>query len=170
MEFNLVASLVAEQESGDSKCEALLADQAIREGKGIVDLGCTDAMGGERALDIVARKNLEKYGDTRLKEVNLEYQPVYNFGNGEKERAYGQVKFGLTGAGMQGDITINGFAKDVPILVQEGAEEAGRRHRLRYRSCRVCEAGPGDPGPAGGVAGRRPLLHEPGGRLARAES
>ena len=32
LEFNLVASLVAEQESGDSKCEAPLADQAIREG------------------------------------------------------------------------------------------------------------------------------------------
>ena len=56
--------------------------------------------GGERALDIVARKNMEKYGDTRLREVNLEYQPVYSFGNGEKERSYGQVKFGITGAGV----------------------------------------------------------------------
>ena len=29
------------------------------------------------------------------------------------------MKFGLTGAGMQGDITINGFTKDVPILVSK---------------------------------------------------
>eukprot|EP00959_Pyramimonas_sp_CCMP1952_P332789 6968919-Pyramimonas_sp.AAC.1 len=85
----------------------MFADQAIREGKGIVDLGCTDAMGGERALDIVARKNMEKYGDTRLLEVNRDYRPVYSFGNGEKERAYGQVKFGITGAGIEGDIAIN---------------------------------------------------------------
>ena len=62
-------------------------------------------------------QNMEKYGDTRLREVSLEYRPMYRFGNGEKERAYGQVKFGLTGAGMEGGITINGFAKDVPILM-----------------------------------------------------
>ena len=117
--FNLVAAMVAEQESGDSMCEAMFADKAIREGKGVVDLGCADAMGGARALDIVARKNLEKYGDTRLREVNLEYRPMYSFGNGEKERAYGQVKFGLTGAGIEGDIAINGFEKDVPILVSK---------------------------------------------------
>ncbi|CAK0796441.1 unnamed protein product [Prorocentrum cordatum] len=117
--FNLVASRVAEQGSGDSRCEALFADQAIQEGKGIVDLGCTDAMGGERALDILARKNTEKYGDTRLREVNWDYPPVYSFGNGEKERAYGQVKFGITGGGMEGDISINGFAKEVPILVSK---------------------------------------------------
>ena len=89
MEFNLVASLIAEQESGDSGCEAIFADQAIREGKGIVDLGCTDAMGGERALDMVARRNMEKYGDTRLLEFGRDYKPVYRFGNGVKERAYG---------------------------------------------------------------------------------
>ncbi|CAK0836529.1 unnamed protein product [Prorocentrum cordatum] len=119
LKFNLVAARVAEQESGDSPSEAMFAEQAILEGKGIVDLGCTDTMGGERALDIVARKNLEKYGDTRLREVNRSYQPVYSFGNGEKERAYGQVKFGITGAGNEGDIAINGFAKDVPILVSK---------------------------------------------------
>ncbi|CAK0870312.1 unnamed protein product [Prorocentrum cordatum] len=108
LKFNLVASLVAEQEPQDLKCEAMFADQAIRKGKGIVDLGCTDAMGGERALDTVARKNMEKYGDARLLHVNLDYRPVYSFGNGEKERAYGQ-----------GDIAINGFSKDVPILVSK---------------------------------------------------
>ncbi|CAK0871003.1 unnamed protein product, partial [Prorocentrum cordatum] len=111
--------LVAEQEPLDSNCEAMFADQAILEGNGIVDLGCTDAMGGERALDIVARKNLEKYGDARLLDVNLGYRPVYSFGNGEKERAYGQVKFGITGAGVEGDIAINGFSKDVPTLVSK---------------------------------------------------
>ncbi|CAK0903376.1 unnamed protein product, partial [Prorocentrum cordatum] len=119
LKFNLVASLVAEQEPRESECEAMFADQAILEGKGIVDLGCTDAMGGERALDIVARKNLEKYGDTRLLDVNRNYRPVYSFGNGENERAYGQVKFGITGAGVEGDIAINGFSKDVPILVSK---------------------------------------------------
>ncbi|CAK0887957.1 unnamed protein product [Prorocentrum cordatum] len=116
LKFNLVASLVAEQKSGDSKCEAMFADQVIQ---GIVDLGCADAMGGERALDIVARMNMEKYGDARLREANLDYQPVYGFGNGGKERAYGQVKFGIAGGGMEGDIAIDGFAKDVPILVSK---------------------------------------------------
>ena len=87
LKFNLVAALVAEQESEDSRCEAMFADKAILEGKGIVDLGCTDAMGGERALDIVARKNMEKYGDPRLREVNREYQPLYSFGNGENRSA-----------------------------------------------------------------------------------
>eukprot|EP00959_Pyramimonas_sp_CCMP1952_P052706 1101967-Pyramimonas_sp.AAC.1 len=81
--------------------EAMFAEQAILEGKGIVDLGCADAMGGGRAREVVARKNLE------------------NFGNGETERAYGQVKFGIAGAGAEGDIAINGFAKDAPILVSK---------------------------------------------------
>ena len=75
LKSNLVAARIAEQESGGSRGEAMIADKAIREGKGVVDLGCTDAMGGERALDIVARKNMEKYRDIRLREVNLEYQP-----------------------------------------------------------------------------------------------
>ena len=43
--FNLVAAMVAEQESEDSRCEAMFADKAIRQGKGVVDLGCADAMG-----------------------------------------------------------------------------------------------------------------------------
>ncbi|CAK0895531.1 unnamed protein product, partial [Prorocentrum cordatum] len=93
LKLNLVASLVAEQEPQDVECEAMFADQAIREGKGIVDLGLLD--------------------------VNQDYRPVYSFGNGEKGRAYGQVKFGITGAGMEGDIAINGFSKDVPILVSK---------------------------------------------------
>ena len=101
LEYSLVASMMAEQGPEDPGCEAMFADQAIREGKGIVDLGCTDAMGGERAVDIVARKNLEKHGDTRLREVDLDHQPVYRFGNGEKERAYGRVKFGITCAGQE---------------------------------------------------------------------
>ena len=119
MEFNLVASLITEQESGDSGSEAMFADQAIREGKGIVDLGCTDAMGGKRALDIVARRSMEKYGDTRLRGLDLDYNPIYSFGNGMKDRAYGQAKFGITCAGRKGDIAINAFAKDVPILVSK---------------------------------------------------
>ncbi|CAK0792581.1 unnamed protein product [Prorocentrum cordatum] len=119
LKFNLVAAMVAGQKSGDSPSEAMFAEQAILEGKGIFDLGCAETMGGERALDIVARKNLGKYGDARLRDVNLSYQPVYSFGNGENERAYGPVKFGITGAGNEGDIAINGFAKDVPILVSK---------------------------------------------------
>ncbi|CAK0873360.1 unnamed protein product [Prorocentrum cordatum] len=97
----------------------LVAAMAILEGKGIVDLGCADTMGGERALDIVARESLEKYGDARLRDVSLSYQPVYSFGNGERGRACGQVKFGIAGAGNEGYIAIDGFAKDVPILVSK---------------------------------------------------
>ena len=29
---------------------------------------------------------MDKYRGTRLREVSLEYQPLYSFGNGEKER------------------------------------------------------------------------------------
>ena len=68
LRFNLVASLAAEQESGDSQGEAMVADRAICEGKGVVDLRCTDAMGGERSLDLVARNSMEKYGETGLRE------------------------------------------------------------------------------------------------------
>ncbi|CAK0788217.1 unnamed protein product, partial [Prorocentrum cordatum] len=119
LKFNLVAAMAAEQGSGGSPCEAMFAEQAIREGKGIADLGCAGAMGGARALDIVARKNMEKYGEARLQEVNHNYRLVCSIGNGEKGRACGQVKFGIAGAGVQGDIAIDGFAKDAPILVSK---------------------------------------------------
>ena len=70
LKFNLGAALVVEQEYGDSRSGAMLADKAIREGKAVVDLGCIDSMGGERALDIIARKNMEKYGNRGSPSVN----------------------------------------------------------------------------------------------------
>eukprot|EP00959_Pyramimonas_sp_CCMP1952_P101135 2115589-Pyramimonas_sp.AAC.1 len=62
---------------------------------------------------------MKKCGETRLQEASLDYRPVCAFGNGEKERAHGQVKLGIAGAGVQGDIAVDGFAKDVPILVSK---------------------------------------------------
>ncbi|CAK0885734.1 unnamed protein product [Prorocentrum cordatum] len=125
LKFNLAAAMVAEQETGDSPREATSAEQAMREGRGIVDLFCAGAMGGARALDIVARKNMEKHGETRLHEVNIDYRPVHSFGIGKMERAHGRAKFGIAGAGVQGDVAIGDFAKDVPILVFEMLEKLG---------------------------------------------
>ena len=103
-------------------CEptAIFAESAINEGKAIVDLGCTDSMGDEAALEMVAVKNLERHGDTRVLSVDVDNHRVYSFGDGEKERAYGQVKFGITGGAEVGDISINGIAKEnVPTLMSK---------------------------------------------------
>ena len=43
---------------GEGQC--MFADKAIEECKGIVDLGCSDSMGGAYALDVVANLNYQK--------------------------------------------------------------------------------------------------------------
>ena len=49
-QVSFVAAMVAEQAPGDSRSEAMFTDKAILEGKGVVDLGCTDTMVGGGAI------------------------------------------------------------------------------------------------------------------------
>ena len=120
----MVAALVAdnqEEQAEDSEAveTAAFAKNMMDRGMGIVDLGCTDSMGGMEALDAVARLNRERHGESRLLGVDLAHKPLYSFGDGEKGRAYGKVTFKVHAGRREGDISINGFEKDVPILISK---------------------------------------------------
>ena len=77
-------------------------------------------MGGVEAMDAVARLNKERYGESRLLGVDRGHRPLYSFGDGEKGRAYGRVRFKAQAGHHLGDISINAFDKDVPILISKG--------------------------------------------------
>ena len=64
---------------------AAFAEKAIREGKGVIDPGATDSIGGYEAIERVALLNLDQYGDTQVLNMDLEHKPWYTLGNADSE-------------------------------------------------------------------------------------
>ena len=100
---------------------SMFADAAMKAGKAIIDCGATNSIGSLEALDLLAQKNAEVHGDTRMS-VDTATKPWYTFGNGNRRQCASQVTFDVKAGPRSGKCPINSLEADgVPILLAVNA-------------------------------------------------
>ena len=97
----------SEEQDHVDRYEGLFAELAIEAGKGVVDPGCADSMGGVEALEAVTQLRAKVHGGAQVRVVHAGFPPTYSFGDGEKGAARGQVKLGIAGEGVPRDVAID---------------------------------------------------------------
>ena len=111
------SSMAAHMDESNGEGQCMFAEEAIREGKGVIDCGATHTIGSLEALDQLAQRNYEKHGDTRV-DVDTSARPWYTFGDGERRQCTSRSTFAVRAGGAQGTCGINGLdVKGVPILL-----------------------------------------------------
>lgn len=75
-----------EQSSFTVESQRPSTEQAIAEGKAVIDGGATRTMGSLHAVEALSKRWLQNHGCSGVKSVDVKDQPVFGFGNSQKSK------------------------------------------------------------------------------------
>ena len=116
-ELNYQADDAAANATGENLgCRS--TQDAIDAGMGIIDGGATKTLGSVHALERLMEINEQKHGSTRVKEINVEEQPTFGFGNSSRDTCVSTAKMGISANKQPGLLKIHALDKGQgPILI-----------------------------------------------------
>ena len=98
--------------------DGLTTQEAVQRGLAVIDGGATQTIGSVKALEAVLSRNLEKYGETRLRGVNFESPPTFSFGNSTENRCLSTARLGVQANGVSGELNVHALDHgQSPILL-----------------------------------------------------
>ncbi|CAE7649132.1 unnamed protein product [Symbiodinium sp. CCMP2592] len=98
--------------------KVLTTAEAVAEGFGVIDGGATKTLGSVRALESIMKKNLEKRGDSGLREVDPSNRPTFGFADSGEAQCVSTVALGLQASGQDGKLQVHALNKGTgPVLV-----------------------------------------------------
>ena len=98
--------------------EGLSTQEAVQKGMAVIDGGATQTIGSVKALEAVLRRNLEKYGNSKLKDLNTKDPPIFSFGNSSENRCLSTAKLGVVAGGVPGELSVHTLEQgQSPILL-----------------------------------------------------
>ncbi|CAE7888448.1 unnamed protein product, partial [Symbiodinium microadriaticum] len=122
-------SFVAFAEKGGDAESALATlpstAEAIAAGFAVVDGGATKTIGSVSAIEALLACNVEKHGESRLRDLDRKNQPTFGFGNSTENQCLSTCKVGVTADGAQGSVQIHSLeCGSGPILLSVDALRA----------------------------------------------
>ncbi|CAE7688746.1 RE1 [Symbiodinium sp. CCMP2592] len=112
----------SEQPSESALAALPTTAQAVDAGMAVVDGGATKTIGSVAAIEALLKKNVQKYGETRLRALDTEDQPVFGFGNSTENRCLSTCQVGVTASGLPGSMQIHSLESgNGPILLSVDA-------------------------------------------------
>ena len=103
---------------GEAYATGISTQQAVQQGKAVLDCGATRSIGSVKALEQLMAVNVAAYGDPRVLEVDQNGRPVFGFGNSSTDRCTSTVRMGLQAGKRHGAIQVHALDKgEGPILL-----------------------------------------------------
>ena len=97
--------------------QGLTSEEAMRQGKAILDGGATRTFGSVVALEQLMSVNQEKQGDSGLYRVDAVLRPVFGFGNSSSDRCMSTAWLKVKAGDKDGNLTIHALDRgQSPIL------------------------------------------------------
>lgn len=91
--------------------------EAVRDGYAVIDGGATKTLGSVTAIQAVLDLNAEKYGETRLQEVDLDNKPTFGFGNSSQDQCISTANLQVVANERPGTLQIHALDRgEGPIL------------------------------------------------------
>ena len=113
----LVNDLVESGFIGGQVGRPLTTQEAVAQGKAVLDGGATKTLGSVRAIEKVMQLNQEFNGTTCLKALDLQDRPTFGFGNSSKNTCVSTAQIGIQADGKEGSIRVHALDQgDGPIL------------------------------------------------------
>ena len=96
---------------------AVLKEHVVSRGMGMLDCGATDTVGGYEAVEALANRTQDRFGDDAVK-VDPSVNPTYRFGNHQKEVCMSEVKATVEPMGVASVLNIHALpVPKAPILI-----------------------------------------------------
>eukprot|EP00974_Lingulodinium_polyedra_P020776 2010358-Lingulodinium_polyedra.AAC.1 len=103
--------------SADEGNVYLLDSEAERRGKGLLDCGATDSVGGYQAVEDLMPMATQERGQDAV-QVDLKDQPVYRFGNGGQMQCLSKAYIQVSPQGCLSQMDIHALpTPNVPVLI-----------------------------------------------------
>ena len=91
--------------------------QAMREGKAVIDGGATRTLGSVAAIEHLMEENARRDGDAGLAKLDTEQRPTFGFGNSSSDRCLSTVWMKIMAEGREGQLKVHTLDKGSgPIL------------------------------------------------------
>ncbi len=95
----------------------LTTQQAMEQGKAVIDGGATRTLGSVAAVEKLMELNASKDGDPGLQRLDPEMRPVFGFGNSSSDRCLSTAWMKISAGGRDGELKIHTLDKGSgPIL------------------------------------------------------
>lgn len=95
----------------------LTTQQAMEQGKAVIDGGATRTIGSVTAVEKLMELNASKDGDSGLQRLDPELRPVFGFGNSSSDRCLSTAWMKISAGGRNGELKIHTLDKGSgPIL------------------------------------------------------
>ena len=103
---------------GNHELQGLTTQEAVQKGMAVIDGGATQTIGSVNALEAVLRRNFEKYGCSKLKDLNIKNPPTFSFGNSSENRCLSTARLGVLADGVPGELSVHTLEQgQSPILL-----------------------------------------------------
>ena len=97
--------------------EGLTSEQAMMQGKAILDGGATRTLGSVAAVERLMELNQQRKGDTGLHHVDSAQRPVFGFGNSSSDRCLSTAWMQVEAGGRSGKLKVHTLDRgSSPIL------------------------------------------------------
>lgn len=105
------------QDTANVVRERVTSEQAMLQGKAILDGGATRTLGSVAAVERLMELNQQRKGDTGLRHVDSEQRPVFGFGNSSSDRCLSTAWMHVEAGGRGGELKVHTLDRgSSPIL------------------------------------------------------
>ena len=96
----------------------MTTEEAIQQGYGVIDGGATKTLGSVHALEAIQNRNLEKYQDARILNIDTNNTPSFGFGNSSKDRCCSTATLQITANDRPGQLQVHALDRGTgPLLL-----------------------------------------------------
>ena len=110
----------ADQTEHEQACVSsafITTQQAMAQGKAVLDGGATKTLASVTALERIMELNVNKNGGHGIQDVNVEDRPTFGFGNSSTEKCISTASLGIAAGGRQGVLRVHTIDKgEGPLL------------------------------------------------------
>ena len=113
----MIGDFVNVKNNGFSGGRPLTTQEAVAQGKAVLDGGATKTLGSVKAIEAVMQRNQELNGSSCLRALDLQDRPTFGFGNSSKNTCVSTAQIGIQADGKEGSIRVHALDQgDGPIL------------------------------------------------------
>ena len=110
----------ADQTENEQACVSsayITTQQAMNQGKAVLDGGATKTLASVTALERIMELNVNKTGGHGIQDVNVDDRPTFGFGNSSTEKCISTANLGIAAGGRQGVLRVHTIDKgEGPLL------------------------------------------------------
>ena len=95
----------------------ITTQEAVRQGKAVLDGGATKTLGSVNALEKLMALNSAQHGHTGIRSIDTHNKPTFGFGNSSKDQCVSTAVFSIQADQREGSLTVHALDRgDGPIL------------------------------------------------------